>query len=60
MKPVDLPILAYDIPFTAKVKVELETMLTLAEEGTVIGAKGFQRRYPSASGVCSVKRPQGI
>lgn len=56
---VGLPVLVYDIPFTAKVKVELETMLTLAEEKTVVGAKdssgdavGFRRLL--------VKRPQGF
>jgi 4-hydroxy-tetrahydrodipicolinate synthase len=49
-RAVDLPLLVYDIPATTKVKVSLETMLALAEEGTVIGAKdssgdavGFRR-----------------
>lgn len=36
---VDLPILAYDIPATTKIKMSLETMLTLASEGTIVGAK---------------------
>ncbi|GAB4141760.1 MAG: dihydrodipicolinate synthase family protein [Planctomycetaceae bacterium] len=47
---VDLPIVAYDIPVTTKVKIELPTMLKLAEEGTIVGVKdssgdvaGFRR-----------------
>jgi 4-hydroxy-tetrahydrodipicolinate synthase len=47
---VDLPIVAYDIPVTTKVKIEMATMLELAKEGTVVGVKdssgdvsGFRR-----------------
>ncbi len=47
---IDLPIIAYDIPVTTKVKINLDTMLTLAREGTIIGVKdssgdsvGFRR-----------------
>ena len=56
---VALPILVYDIPYTAKVKVELETMLTLAEEGTVIGAKDSSGDFVSFRRLL-VKRPKGF
>lgn len=36
---VDLPIVAYDIPRTVKVKLALPTLLQLAREGTVVGVK---------------------
>lgn len=36
---VDLPILAYDIPGTVNVKLELSTLKTLAAEGTLAGVK---------------------
>ncbi len=35
----DLPIMAYDIPVTTKIKINYETMLTIANEGLAIGAK---------------------
>jgi 4-hydroxy-tetrahydrodipicolinate synthase len=45
-----LQVLAYDIPVTTQVKIELNTMLELAREGTIVGAKdssgdaaGFRR-----------------
>lgn len=47
---VDVPLLAYDVPVTVKAKLEAETVLTLADEGTIIGLKdssgsieGFRR-----------------
>jgi 4-hydroxy-tetrahydrodipicolinate synthase len=56
---VELPIIAYDIPATTKIKVELNTMLQLAREGTVVGVKdssgdvaGFRRLL--------AKRPPGF
>lgn len=36
---VDIPILAYDIPKMTKVKIEMDTLMTLGEENTVIGVK---------------------
>ena len=36
---VDLPIIAYDIPATTKIKMSLETMLKLASEGTIVATK---------------------
>ncbi|MBW3540770.1 MAG: dihydrodipicolinate synthase family protein [Planctomycetes bacterium] len=58
-RAVDLPLLAYDIPATTKLKIELDTMLELACEGTLVGAKdssgdaaGFRRLL--------VRRPQGF
>lgn len=47
---VDLPIVAYDIPVTTKVKIGLQTMLELARDQTIVGLKdssgdlaGFRR-----------------
>lgn len=39
---VDAPLLVYNIPQTVKVKLDVSTMLTLADEGTVIGLKDSQ------------------
>ncbi len=36
---VDIPIFAYDIPEMTKVKIEMDTLMTLGEENTVIGVK---------------------
>jgi len=36
---VDIPIFAYDIPVMTKVKIELDTLMTLGKEGTIIGVK---------------------
>ena len=58
-REVELPIIAYDIPATTKIKVQLNTMLQLAREGTVVGVKdssgdvaGFRRLL--------AKRPPGF
>lgn len=54
---VGVPILAYDIPVTTHVKIQLETMLEMAAEGIIVGVKdssgdvGNYRRL-------SVKRPK--
>lgn len=39
---VDAPLMVYNIPQTVKVKLDVSTMLTLADEGTVIGLKDSQ------------------
>jgi 4-hydroxy-tetrahydrodipicolinate synthase len=39
---VDLPLLVYNIPQTVKVKLDVPTMVTLANEGTVVGLKDSQ------------------
>ena len=39
---VDLPLLVYNIPQTVKVKLDVATMVTLANEGTVVGLKDSQ------------------
>lgn len=39
---LDAPLFVYNIPQTVKTRVEVETILTLAEEGTVIGVKDSQ------------------
>ena len=58
-KAVGLPIVVYDIPVTTKVKIAMSTMLTLAEEGTIVGLKdssgdvaGYRRLL--------AKRPKGF
>jgi 4-hydroxy-tetrahydrodipicolinate synthase len=38
-RAVGLPIVAYDIPSTVKVKMEPRTVIQLAEEGTIVGLK---------------------
>ena len=39
---VDLPLLVYNIPQTVKARMEVPTVLQLAQEGTVIGVKDSQ------------------
>jgi 4-hydroxy-tetrahydrodipicolinate synthase len=39
---IDLPLLVYNIPQTVKVKLDVGTMVTLANEGTVVGLKDSQ------------------
>lgn len=39
---VDAPLFVYNIPSTVKVKVEVETIVTLAAEGAVVGIKDSQ------------------
>jgi 4-hydroxy-tetrahydrodipicolinate synthase len=39
---IDAPLFVYNIPSTCKVKVEIETIVSLAAEGTVIGTKDSQ------------------
>jgi len=41
-RAVDLPLLVYNIPQTVKVKLDVQTVLTLAREGTVVGIKDSQ------------------
>lgn len=39
---VDLPLLVYNIPQNVKVKLDVQSVLTLAREGTVVGIKDSQ------------------
>jgi 4-hydroxy-tetrahydrodipicolinate synthase len=39
---VDAPLFVYNIPSTVKVRVEVDTIVGLAEEGTVVGVKDSQ------------------
>ncbi len=39
---VDLPLLVYNIPQNVKVALDVKTVLTLAEEGTIVGIKDSQ------------------
>lgn len=58
-KATDLPIMAYDIPITTKIKISYQTMLQIANEELAIGAKdssgdsvGFSRLV--------IKRPENF
>src|SRR5438067_11677723 len=46
-REVGLPIMAYDIPVMVKVKLEARTLITLAEEGTIIGLKDSSGNWDS-------------
>lgn len=46
-RAVQIPLMAYDIPVTTHHRMQLETVLTLAEEGTVIGMKDSTGDYGS-------------
>lgn len=56
---VDLPIMAYDIPQTTKIKIELETMLSLAADKTIIGVKDSSPFMVSFRRLL-LKRPAGF
>ena len=57
---VDLPLLVYNIPQTVKVKMEVATTLTLAEEGTVVGLKDSQNDLQWFRDVCLGARRLGL
>jgi 4-hydroxy-tetrahydrodipicolinate synthase len=42
---IQIPVMAYDIPITTHHRMQLETVLTLANEGTVIGMKDSTGDY---------------
>jgi 4-hydroxy-tetrahydrodipicolinate synthase len=42
---VTIPLVAYDIPITTHHRMQLETVLTLAQEGTVVGIKDSTGDY---------------
>ena len=44
-KSISIPVVAYDIPITTHHRLQLETVLTLANEGTVIGIKDSTGDY---------------
>lgn len=53
---VDLPLFIYNIPQTVKVKMEVETTLRLAEEGTCAGIKDSQNDLQWFRAVASAAR----
>lgn len=57
---IDLPLLIYNIPQTVKVKMEVGTTLTLAEEGTVVGIKDSQNDLQWFRDVCLGARERGL
>lgn len=56
---VDLPILAYDIPATTKIKMSFDTMMSLASDGTIVGVKDSSG---DATGLrrLLINRPEGF
>ena len=57
---IDLPLLIYNIPQTVKVKMEVGTTLTLAEERTVVGVKDSQNDLQWFRDVCVGARERGL
>ncbi|MCH9655260.1 MAG: dihydrodipicolinate synthase family protein [Planctomycetes bacterium] len=56
---VDIPIFAYDIPVMTKVKMEMDTLMTLGKEGTIIGVKDSSGDAVSFHRLVSSK-PEGM
>ncbi len=57
---IDLPLLIYNIPQTVKVRLDVATVLTLAEEGTVVGLKDSQNDLQWFRDVCLGARERGV
>ncbi len=57
---VDLPLLVYNIPQNVKTRVEVSTVLTLAEEGTVVGLKDSQNDLDWFRQVLTETRRRGL
>jgi 4-hydroxy-tetrahydrodipicolinate synthase len=57
---IDLPLLVYNIPQTVKVKMEVSTTLTLAEERTVVGLKDSQNDLQWFRDVCVGVQERGV
>ncbi len=57
---VDAPLFVYNIPATVKVKVEVETIVTLAAEGTVVGIKDSQNDLDFARTLSMVANERGV
>ena len=56
---VDAPLFVYNIPSTVKVKVEVETIVTLAAEGTVVGIKDSQGDFAFGRALVTRAAEQG-
>lgn len=57
---IDLPLLIYNIPQTVKVRLDVATVLTLAEEGTVVGLKDSQNDLQWFRDVCLGTRARAV
>jgi 4-hydroxy-tetrahydrodipicolinate synthase len=57
---VDAPLFVYNIPSTVKVKVEVETIVTLAAEGTVVGIKDSQNDLDFARTLSLAVNERGV
>jgi 4-hydroxy-tetrahydrodipicolinate synthase len=56
---IDAPLFVYNIPATVKVKVEIPTIATLAEEGTIAGIKDSQNDLDFARGLIQAVEERG-
>ncbi|HVG97846.1 MAG TPA: dihydrodipicolinate synthase family protein [Chloroflexota bacterium] len=57
---VDAPLFVYNIPSTVKVKVEVESIVTLAAEGTVVGIKDSQNDLDFARTLSMAANERGV
>lgn len=57
---VDLPLMVYNIPQNVKVKLDVQTVLTLAREGTVVGIKDSQNDLDWFRQLMSATRADGL
>src|SRR5215217_1058844 len=57
---VDAPLFVYSIPSTVNVKVEVETIVTLAAEGTVVGIKDSQNDLDFARTLSMAANERGV
>jgi 4-hydroxy-tetrahydrodipicolinate synthase len=57
---VDLPLLVYNIPQTVKARMEVPSVLTLADEGTVVGMKDSQNDLDWFRQVMTATRERGL
>ncbi|HEV2125829.1 MAG TPA: dihydrodipicolinate synthase family protein [Chloroflexota bacterium] len=56
---VDAPLFVYNIPSTVKTKVEVDTIVTLAAEGTVVGVKDSQGDMDFARSLVTQAKARG-
>jgi 4-hydroxy-tetrahydrodipicolinate synthase len=57
---VDAPLFVYNIPATVKVKLEVETIVSLAAEGTVVGIKDSQNDLDFARTLSMAANERGV
>jgi 4-hydroxy-tetrahydrodipicolinate synthase len=56
---LDAPLFVYNIPATCKVRVEIDTIVTLAAEGTVVGVKDSQNDLDFARALSNAAEQRG-